>query len=278
MSGLVITDKDEVEFVGRRKRVDGSYSALYFQWVAGDVSEEDALYCGSIGGDRSKHTVEQINAALRKVPSEHVFFPLPIPWHIARTPVTVADTWEVEPRGGFFLKRPFFPPAADYDPEEEGWSMMAVWFTSEVRMLETLSRHPQHPNIVKYHGCRVRKGRVTGIMLGRCDGDNLWEHLQSGKTVNKEPFLTALASAVDHLHNVVGIVHNDIQPLNIMVSPDGTPTLVDLGAAEVAGADILSDRPHGYPTSRKSRDLAALNKLRTWLDEPVAPRLNRAVH
>ncbi|KAK0745501.1 kinase-like domain-containing protein [Schizothecium vesticola] len=121
--------------------------------------------------------------------------------------------------------------------------MMAVWFTSEVRMLETLLRSLQHPNIVKYHGCRVRKARVTGIMLGRCDGDNLWEHLQSGKTVDKEPFLAALASAVDHLHNVVDMVHNDIQPFNIMVSPDGTPTLVDLGAAEVAGDNIVHDRP-----------------------------------
>src|SRR5689334_6942826 len=98
MSGLVITDKDAVELVGRQNRVDGSCSTLYFQWMAGDVSEEDALYCGIVGGDHSKHTVEQTNAALRKVPSENVIFSLPIPWHIGRTTVTVADTWEAEPR------------------------------------------------------------------------------------------------------------------------------------------------------------------------------------
>jgi hypothetical protein len=80
-----------------------------------------------------------------------------------------------------FLKR-LLPPAADNKPEEEHWSMMAVWFTSEVRMLETLLRYPQHPNIVKYHGCQVRKDRVTSIMLGRCAGDNQWDYLQSGKT------------------------------------------------------------------------------------------------
>lgn len=92
-----------------------------------------------------------------------MFFPLPIPWHMGRTVVTVADTWEVEPRPDLFLKRPFFPPAAEYDPDEEGWSMTAVWFTSEVRMLETLSRHhPQHPNIKEVSGPGV-PGQVAHL-------------------------------------------------------------------------------------------------------------------
>ena len=34
----------------------------------------------------------------------------------------------------------------------------------------------------------------------------------------------------------------------------------------------LWDGEHGNPTSRKSRDLASLAKLRTWLDAPVAPK------
>ena len=107
-----------------------------------------------------------------------------------------------------------------------------------MRMLELLSRYSQHPNIVKYHGCRVRKGRVTGIYLTRLEGLNLWEHVSAGKTVEKEPFLAALESAVRHLHDVVGIAHNDIQPFNIMVSPDGMPTLIDLGSAEFIGNEI----------------------------------------
>lgn len=64
---------------------------------------------------------------------------------------------------------------------------------------------------------------------------------------------------------------------------------MDLGSAEVVGAEILRSRmfsiwgddpldldektefngPYGGPTCRKSRDLAALNKLRTWIDNPV---------
>ena len=248
MSDFVITDKDEVVSLCCQSIKDSSLSGLYYQWVEGDVSEDDDVYCARIRGDPATHTVEQINAALRKVPREDVFFPLPIPWHMGRTVVTVADTWEAEPKPDLFLKRPFFPPGAEYNPDDEdGRSLMTpIWFTSEVRMLEALSRHPPHPNIVRYYGCRVRKGHVTGVLLGRVRGVNLWQHVEAGKTVDKEAFLAALASAVDHLHNVVGIAHNDIQPYNIMVSDDGTPTLIDLGSAEVIGASIGYGRPYGF--------------------------------
>jgi serine/threonine protein kinase len=248
MTGFVITDKDDMVYIGRQRLGTGALTALYHKWVAGDVSEDDALYCASLKGNRSTHTIEQINTALHKIPNENVFFPLPVPWHFARTgPVTVADAWDTEPAPELFLKRPSFPPFPDYEPDDEFWAHRkdpAYWFTDEVRMLERLSRFPQHPNIVKYHGCRVRKGCVTGVMLDRCEGQNLYDHVMSGKKVDKEPFLAALASAIDHLHNVVGIVHNDISPLNIMVSPDGTPTLIDFGSAEITGEEIKGGRPY----------------------------------
>ncbi|KAK4442955.1 kinase-like domain-containing protein, partial [Podospora aff. communis PSN243] len=249
---------------------------------------DDDLYCASLKGDRTTHTVDQINAALHKIPNENVFFPLPAPWHFARTgPITVADTWDTEPGPEFYLKRPTFPLSLDCEPDDEFWAGRkdaAYWFTAEVRMLERLSRFPQHPNIVKYHGCRVRKGRVTGVMLDRCEGQDLYHHcLVAGKKVDKEPFLAALASAIDHLHNVVGIVHNDISPIHIMVSPDGTPTLIDFGSAEIAEEEITGDQDVATffssdtmnPTARKSRDLAVLDKLRVWLDAPGSLELDR---
>lgn len=114
-------------------------------------------------------------------------------------------------------------------------------------------------------------------------------HVSAGKTVDKEPFLAALESAVRHLHDIVGIAHNDIQPFNTMVSPDGVPTLIDLGSAEFIGNEIshcgihatwgedpadieneASGQPE-LPVSTRSRDLAVFNKLRTWLDKPIHP-------
>ena len=41
-------------------------------------------------------------------------------------------------------------------------------------------------------------------------------------------FMAALRSAVDHLHSVVGVAHNDLNPNNIMVV-DKMPVLIDFG-------------------------------------------------
>jgi predicted Ser/Thr protein kinase len=48
-----------------------------------------------------------------------------------------------------------------------------------------------------------------------------------------------LASAVAALHEA-GIVHRDIKPHNVIVRGDGTPVLVDLGLASLAGDDTLT--------------------------------------
>jgi len=217
MSDLTF-EKDEVGLSECVDNKTGAKSVLYHYWGAGLHDEDDQLFVGTIDGPSSEHTIEQINDALEEVSNERIFFPLPIPWFFANTSVTVANEWS---------------------DDAPGWHLKRPWFAIEVRMLELLSRHPQHPNVVvKYHGCRVRKGRVTGVYLGRLEGDNLWEHVCAGKAVDKEPFLAVLESAIRHLHDVVGIAHNDIQPFNIMVSPEGIPTLIDLGSSELIGEEI----------------------------------------
>ncbi|KAK3342128.1 hypothetical protein B0T25DRAFT_586173 [Lasiosphaeria hispida] len=131
-----------------------------------------------------------------------------------------------------------------------------MWFMHEIKQLEQLVHYPLHPNLVRYYGCRVRNARITGTLLGR--RDELWVYLQAGKTVDKDPFLAALASAVDHLYNAISLVYNDIHPGNIIISPVGVPTLANIGVA--------------YPDREEiTQDLAALTQLRTWLDNPVDP-------
>ncbi|KAK3369875.1 hypothetical protein B0H63DRAFT_454108 [Podospora didyma] len=249
----VIGSKDDV-------LVDHYYDLSKATWH----SPYDEPHYARMPGDPSQHTVQQINAALEKMPHECIFFPLPIPWHHYQTPVIVAAT-------------------PDAEPED-------VFLAAEVRMLEHLSRFPPHPNLVKYHDCRARKGHITAIQLRRVEGSNPFDHVRSGRPVDKMAILAGLASAVDHLHRVAGIAHNDIQPMNVMMSPDGrTPTLVDLGSADVLGAELIHNRPYtiwgedpldlnqktlldgpgGLPTSRKSRDLATLKRLAVWIDDPV---------
>jgi serine/threonine protein kinase len=71
---------------------------------------------------------------------------------------------------------------------------------------------------------------VTGAQLGgmvRSRG-----HLRAGEVVT---VLTPICEAVAHLH-AAGGVHSDISPSNVMVTPEGRPVLLDLGAVRVAGA------------------------------------------
>lgn len=64
-------------------------------------------------------------------------------------------------------------------------------------------------------------------------------HLRAGEVVT---VLTPICEAVAHLH-AAGGVHSDISPSNVMVTPEGRPVLLDLGAVRVAGA--LAGAVHG---------------------------------
>ncbi|KAK0658071.1 kinase-like domain-containing protein [Cercophora newfieldiana] len=295
MSAPTITSKDDVHRLEMRDAKDTSnlIGTRYYCWVLGSVAEDDALYATKLlDGPCSGHSVEQVQGALARVPNEVIFPPLPIPWWFARTGVTVSDSWDAEPDPDvYYLKRPWVAAFGTGNDNNIDDGVLAHWFACEVRNLEQLARHPAHPHLVRYHGCRVRGGRITGALLGRVPGGTtLDDYARAGKTVPDKPaFLRTLASAVHHLHHVIGLVHNDIHPSNIMVSPDGsTPTLIDLGSALPDGEEMLQCQPFscwgrdpldldpetycngplaGLPTSRRSRDLAALERLRTWLDD-----------
>ena len=71
----------------------------------------------------------------------------------------------------------------------------------------------------------VEGARLGGMVRSR-------GHLRAGEVVT---VLTPICEAVAHLH-AAGGVHSDISPSNVMVTPEGRPVLLDLGAARVAGA------------------------------------------
>src|SRR5690349_4081664 len=86
----------------------------------------------------------------------------------------------------------------------------------EIRIMELLEQHP-HPNIVRYHGCRVRRGRVTGLVLDRhgtvLDALENDEELQT--SLDKDSIMTDIEATVAHLHSL-GLAHNDLNPSNVV--------------------------------------------------------------
>ncbi|KAJ5605145.1 hypothetical protein N7510_010299 [Penicillium lagena] len=109
-------------------------------------------------------------------------------------------------------------------------------FLAEAEVMTAISKHP-HPNIVRYYGCGVVRGHITGLVMDRHTHD-LYRYLKEavGK-FEKEPLMAALESAIQHLHTL-GWAHNDLTPYNILVHRDGMPVLIDFGGCQLVGTHL----------------------------------------
>jgi len=105
-------------------------------------------------------------------------------------------------------------------------------FVNEARTLVRLT----HAHVVRGH--RVLEGpRVTCLVMEYVEGRTLAEELQDGPLpeARVREILTGLADGLGHVH-AAGLVHLDVKPSNVMLRADGTPVLIDFGAARQAMA------------------------------------------
>jgi serine/threonine protein kinase len=152
----------------------------------------------------------------------------------------------------------------------------------EATILETLKQHP-HPNIVKYYGCLVTNDRITGHCFEKY-GQSLMSRVNpgcSGKrlfSATKRPLknmslcLEGIKRGIEHLHSL-GLVHNDINPANIMfpAKDDDTAVIIDFGSCRRIG-EPAKDVPRttewhddNVVTCLPSGDTDALDEIAEWL-------------
>lgn len=136
--------------------------------------------------------------------------------------------------------------------------------------MEQHSREP-HPNIVRYHGVRVRRGRITGLVLDKYE-KTLLEHVKADMELDEEKPLEVLELAVAHLHSL-GLAHNDINPENVTIGHGKRPILIDFGSCQPFGKRVLARGTQGWAgvfdgRSGKEHDLYALKKMREWFANP----------
>ena len=118
-------------------------------------------------------------------------------------------------------------------------------FLQEARRLAQLS----HPGIVAVHDVGVDGGQVY-IVSDFLEGPDLGRWLESNRPSWPEAarIAAAVADALAHAHARL-IVHRDVKPANIIVTPDRGPVLVDFGLgldeARAGGAElgIISGTP-----------------------------------
>ncbi|NHZ71559.1 MAG: protein kinase [Aquificales bacterium] len=115
-------------------------------------------------------------------------------------------------------------------------------FRREAQMVAKLD----HPNIVQVYNVGRTAARQPYIAMQYIEGGSLSDKLK--QLAEREKLLTVeqalniarqIALALGAAHKA-GIVHRDLKPANILVRPDGTPVLVDLGIASVRGGAKLT--------------------------------------
>ncbi|MDO9457088.1 serine/threonine-protein kinase, partial [Nocardioides sp.] len=106
-------------------------------------------------------------------------------------------------------------------------------FASEAQLLSLLS----HESIVTLYDASVADGRPW-LALELVEGRTMSDLLRDG-TMAPRP-LAALAAQVAaglaHAHTR-GVVHRDVKPSNVLVSPDGRARLTDFGIARLVDSD-----------------------------------------
>ena len=122
-------------------------------------------------------------------------------------------------------------PRSQSDAENYAWGLAR--FLEEAQVLARFD----HPNVVRVH--RVFEARRTAYLVTEyVEGRNgrawsLADELKAAGTLPEarvRALLEALTSGLEPVH-AVDLVHRDIKPANVMLRADGSPVLIDFGAA-----------------------------------------------
>lgn len=136
---------------------------------------------------------------------------------------------------------------------------------NEARICEILRKYP-HPNIAQYLGCTVQGNRITGLSFVKYDitlADRLKDH---DRPLNRDRCWKGIERGVQHLHSL-GLIHNDLNPHNIMLNSDDTPVIIDFDSCRREGDKLLKAGTWGWADesstlANTTNDYYGLKKIR----------------
>lgn len=144
----------------------------------------------------------------------------------------------------------------------------------EAQICEILRKNP-HPNIVEYLGCVVHANRISGLCLVKYNATLATLVKQMPHKIDqigRISLLSGIEAGIRHLHKL-GLVHNDVNPSNIMIDAEDVPRIIDFNSCQELGQPLHSGGTLGWfkegaKFSEAENDNYALSKIRDYLSLP----------
>ena len=230
---------------------------LVFAYSTFSFFDADGVaYFGQSPKRKNSLSLTDIETSLKQIPDEQLY---------PKAPPGITSV-SITSQKDFYIKRP------DMKVYEEmvGTDMLTKLILNEAEVLEILKRNP-HANIVGYHGCLVKQGRIIGLVLDRYP-TTLEDKVKKGVSpLQIKSYMNAIRSAVKHLHSI-GLAHNDLNPANIMLDEHDVPFIIDFGSCQPFGKTLISGGTPGwmeeeFRTSEQWHDEIGLKKIKAWMKE-----------
>lgn len=165
-----------------------------------------------------------------------------------------------------------------------------MFVLQEIAACEALRRRP-HPSLARYRGCVATDGQVSALVYDKYAVSLL--DLVNPRGVGKADFYNSarpytpgvfsryirdVRSGLMHLH-WCGLVHNDLNPSNVMISSFDRAVIIDFDSCMRIGAPLgRTKRTPGWydpcvGVSEVDNDWSALEEIRIWLEGSTAGTL-----
>jgi serine/threonine protein kinase len=137
----------------------------------------------------------------------------------------------------------------------------------EAKICEIIRKHP-HPNIAEYMGCIEENGSIRGLCFAKYTMD-LVQRVQTRRSLDTDIYLRGIENGIHHLHRL-GMVHNDINPRNIMIDEDDKPIIIDFDSCRLEGEELGKPGTPGWAIedarfAKQENDFYGLSVIKKYL-------------
>jgi serine/threonine protein kinase len=107
-----------------------------------------------------------------------------------------------------------------------------------------LATRVQHPNVAMIHDFAALPDGTHYMVWEYIEGENLAQRIKSRGTLPPRDAVRLTIQILNGLEAIhrAGVIHRDISPENIMITPDGNVKIIDLGVAKFEESDVSMTR------------------------------------